>query len=235
MLRRVLLLRSEDAQSHRDMALVCDELARKIHAQGDPHASIPLVLEAASHYRTVALTPWERHPISIALFAVEEYNVLKEWAEAQEWGERPPQLKPLSPALRGVPDCDLRITLAWDADETDIDIHVTEPSGEEAYYAHRLTCYGGHVSEDITDGYGPEQYEIRRAQQGDYTIRAHYFASHQQSVFGPATCTLTVYTDWGRPSQQKQITTRRLDQERQMIPVGTATYGASFGNHAPKE
>ena len=127
--------------------------------------------------------------------------------------------------FEGVPDCDLRISLAWDADETDVDIHVSEPSGEEAYYAHRRTTSGGRVSEDITDGYGPELYEIRRAQNGIYKIRAHYYASHQQTVFGPATCTLTVYTNWGRSNQTQTISTTRLDREREMVDIGTAAYG----------
>jgi hypothetical protein len=63
--------------------------------------------------------------------------------------------------------------------------------------------------------------------EGDYVIRAHYYASHQQTVFGPATCTLTVYTDWGRPGQRQEITTTRLDKERSMVPVGTVSYGAA--------
>jgi outer membrane protein assembly factor BamE (lipoprotein component of BamABCDE complex) len=129
--------------------------------------------------------------------------------------------------FEGVLACDLRITLAWDADETDVDIHVTEPSGEEAFYAHRYTFAGGRVSEDITDGFGPELYEIRQAKPGTYTIRAHYYASHQQTIFGPATCTLTVYTDWGRAEQAHQVTTARLDNEKAMIPVGTASYGTA--------
>lgn len=223
-LRRVLRLRGEDSQSHRDVALVASEIAREAYAHGDKAEAARYALEAARVYRETALTPWNRRPMAIALFAVEEYNVLKAWVEARRWDE-PLEIDYLSDKLTGVPDCDLRITLAWDADETDVDIHVTEPSGEEAYYAHRLTSSGGHVSEDITDGYGPELYEIRHARPGVYNIRAHYFASHQQTVFGPATCTLTVYSDWGRPNQTQTITSMRLDREREMIPVGTASYG----------
>lgn len=224
-LRRVLRLRNEDSQSHRDVALVASELARAAYARGDKTASARYARLAARTYKETALTPWDRRPMAIALFAVEEHNVLKAWVEAQSWDE-PIEIPYLGERLKGVPDCDLRITLAWDADETDVDIHVTEPSGEEAYYAHRLTSSGGRVSEDITDGYGPELYEIRRAREGVYNIRAHYFASHQQTVFGPATCTLTVYCDWGRPNQTQTITSMRLDREREMIPVGTASYGS---------
>ncbi len=223
-LRRVARLRGEDSQSYRDLALVLSELAREAYANADEAAARAYVEEAGELYRKTALTPWDRRPMSIGLFAVEEYNVLRAWAKDQTW-EQAPELPSLGDEFEGVPDCDLRISLAWDADETDVDIHVSEPSGEEAYYAHRRTTSGGRVSEDITDGYGPELYEIRRAQNGIYKIRAHYYASHQQTVFGPATCTLTVYTNWGRSNQTQTITTTRLDREREMVDIGTAAYG----------
>jgi hypothetical protein len=223
-LRRVLKLRCEDSQSHRDVALVLDELARRAYSDGDVAAARAYAQEAGELYRKIVFTPWQRRPQAVALFAVEEYNVLRAWADAQEW-DVAPQLDSLGDGLDGVLACDLRVTLAWDADETDIDLHVTEPGGEEAYYAHRLTYAGGRVSEDITDGYGPELYEIRHAQDGDYVIRAHYYASHQQAVFGPASCTLTVYTDWGRPMQAQTITSTRLESAREMIHVGVASYG----------
>ncbi len=38
--------------------------------------------------------------------------------------------------LRPLP-LDLRITLAWDAGNTDIDLWVIDPNGEKAYYGHR--------------------------------------------------------------------------------------------------
>ena len=219
-LRRVLKLRPEDSQSHRDLALVLDELARKAFGEGDENLAREHAEEAGAFYRAIARTPWQRRAESIGLFAVEEYNVLRAWASAQTW-ETAPQLESLGAELEGVLDCDLRITLAWDADETDVDLHVTEPSGEEAYYGHRLTHNGGRVSEDITDGYGPELYEIHRAPGGTYTIRAHYYASHQQAIFGPASCTLTVYTDWGRPTQTQRATSTRLEHEREMVYVGS--------------
>ena len=222
-LRRVVKLRGEDSQSYRDVALVLDELARRSYGAGAEEDARAQAEEAAELYRKVALTPWMRRPMAVGLFAVEEYNVLRAWADGREW-KQAPELPSLGDALEGVLACDLRITLAWDADETDVDIHVTEPNGEEAYYANRQTFAGGRVSEDITDGYGPELYEIRAAQKGVYTIRAHYFASHQQEIFGPATCTLTVYSDWGRPEQSQTITSVRLDKECEMMPIGTASY-----------
>ena len=56
--------------------------------------------------------------------------------------------------------------------DTDVDVHVREPSGEEAYYGHRRTRLGGLVSRDFTRGYGPEEYMLRRALPGAYAVAA---------------------------------------------------------------
>ncbi len=40
-------------------------------------------------------------------------------------------------------DLALRIVLTWDADLTDIDLWVTEPSGEQVTFKHRRTILGG--------------------------------------------------------------------------------------------
>ena len=248
-LRRVCKLRPEDAQSWRDLALALDEAGRMAlsHAENAETAESPdgrapsrpergsgaaeapaRLAEALDLYRKVALTPWARHPESISLFAIEEYNALYAWCTNSENSSpvtRRSSLEPLPEGLRGLPDCDLRVMLAWDADETDVDLHVTEPSGEEAYYGHRRTRAGGDVSQDITDGYGPEEYLLRSAPAGGYRIRAHYFASHQQEVFGPATATATIFTDWGRPNQTFQTLSIRLDKAREMIDLGEVNVG----------
>ena len=225
-LRRVMKLRGEDAQSYRDLALVLDEAGRQAFAAGDKVKAKEMLEEASALYRKLVTTPWQRHPESISIFAVEEYNALIAWSDAQDWGKvGKPKLEKLDKRLQGVLDCDMRVVMSWDADETDIDLHVTEPSGEEAFYGRHLTRKGGFVSKDITDGYGPEEYMIRKAEKGGYIVRAHYFASHQQTVFGPATVTATIFTDWARPNQKSQTLSIRLDKAKKMLELGIVGYG----------
>ena len=45
---------------------------------------------------------------------------------------------------------DVRIVMTWDADNTDMDLHVVEPTGEIAYYSNKNTAIGGLVSRDFT-------------------------------------------------------------------------------------
>ena len=120
----------------------------------------------------------------------------------------------------------MRIVLSWDADQTDIDLHVIDPAGEEAFYGHRFTAAGGLVSRDMTQGYGPEEYLIHHAPHGSYRIRCHFFGSHVQTLFGPVVVTATVFLDWGRATEQRQTMMLRLDKEGESIPVGTVTVGA---------
>ena len=233
----VMALAPSEVESHAESAESAespDGRALSRPERGSGAAEAPALLaEALDLYRKVALTPWARHPDSISLFAVEEYNALYAWCTNSEnsslVARRSSLPEPLPEGLRGLPDCDMRVVMSWDADETDVDLHVTEPSGEEAYYGHRRTRSGGDVSKDITDGYGPEEYLLRKAPAGNYKIRAHYYASHQQEVFGPATATATIFTDWGRPNQAFQTLSIRLDKAREMIELGTVQIGAGEG------
>ena len=129
----------------------------------------------------------------------------------------------VDPRLRGLLDLDLRVSLSWDADLTDVDLHVVEPTGEHASFSHPATFAGGLVSRDVTQGYGPEEYVIRRAVPGSYAVKAHYYGSAQQRVVGPATLTVTLFTGWGRPEEKREVLTVRLAEPRDLEALGEVT------------
>jgi uncharacterized protein YfaP (DUF2135 family) len=114
--------------------------------------------------------------------------------------------------------------MSWDADETDIDLHVLEPNGEEAYYGHRRTSEGGFVSEDVTTGYGPEEYLKKKVKAGSYKILANYFASHQTALTGATTVTATIYTDWGTANEKRKIISFRLDKPKTKFTIGEVKF-----------
>ncbi len=157
----------------------------------------------------------------VSVLALEELNGLIAWVNAVDW---PDGKKPAVPAFdaayrRDLP-VKLRIVMSWDADETDIDLHVLEPNGEEAFYGHRRTAEGGFVSEDVTTGYGPEEYLKKELESGVYKVLTNYFASHQTALTGPATVTATVYTDWGTAAEKRQVLTLRLDKPKDKQLIG---------------
>ena len=94
------------------------------------------------------------------------------------------------------------------------------PDGEEAFYRHQRTSTGGLVSHDVTTGYGPEEYLKKDAAKGTYKVLANYFGSRQQTLLGPATVTATVFTNWGRADEKRQILSLRLDKVKDKLPIG---------------
>ena len=159
----------------------------------------------------------------VSIVALEELNALIAWCAAVTWPEgNRPAVPELDAAYRRDLPVKIRIVLSWDADETDIDLHVLEPDGEEAYYQNRRTSSGGFVSEDVTTGYGPEEY-LRKEGLGTFKVLSNYFASHQTALTGATTVTATVYTDWGTAAEKLKILTLRLDKPKEKHLIGEVT------------
>jgi len=219
---RVLTLRPDEPQSHRDLGLALGARWERDRAAGDATRAMELLYE-------VVLRNWDRFP-EIELIALMELNRLIHLAT--EAGVPIPER--IDPRLRKLLDLDVRISMSWDADLTDVDLHVYEPNGEHAYYGHNRTAMGGLVSRDFTQGYGPEEYVLRRAVPGAYTVKARYYGSSQQTLCGPCTVIVNVYTDYGRPEEQHQVLTLRLDSPSDEVLVGTVTIGGAASG-APSE
>ncbi|MBR1870600.1 MAG: DUF2135 domain-containing protein [Kiritimatiellae bacterium] len=219
LLRKVVKLRGEEGQSRRDLALLLAEC-------GKDRKCAKYLGEAAALLHETAFTPWARrsgrrsndHQVSIV--ALEELNALATWCKANGVDAEMPELS--EEFVREMP-LKLRIVLSWDADETDVDLHVLEPNGEEAYYGHRRTSRGGFSSEDVTTGYGPEEYLRKDADAGVYRVLAHYFASHQTALTGATAVSATVYTDWATANEKRAILTLRLDKPKDKVSIGEIT------------
>jgi Ca-activated chloride channel homolog len=214
---KVLRLRPEEPQSRRDLALVLSDRAEALGRPADAARAVDLLYD-------VAMRRWDRFE-EIELVALMELNRILARAGRAGWDEvaRAPRV---DQRLRALLDLDLRVSLSWDADLTDVDLHLLEPTGEQAFYGHAATFIGGLVSRDFTQGYGPEEYLVRRAVPGRYAVKVHYYGSGQQRLVGPATLTATVFTNWGRPDERREVMTIRLATPRDLEPVGEVTIGA---------
>ncbi len=78
---------------------------------------------------------------------------------------------------------DVQVTLNWDAD-SDVDLHVVDPAGEEIYWADRHSLSGGELDLDSNagcaiDGVRNENitWSVGRAPRGTYTVRVDYWSS----------------------------------------------------------
>lgn len=74
----------------------------------------------------------------------------------------------------------IKVTLTWNT-TSDIDLWVTDPSGERIYYAHPSSASGGFLDVDDVNGHGPENiFWQNSTPSGSYLVQAHYFSDNGQ-------------------------------------------------------
>jgi uncharacterized protein YfaP (DUF2135 family) len=78
---------------------------------------------------------------------------------------------------------DVQVSVSWDVN-SDVDLHVVDPSGEEIFYANRTSASGGSLDLDSNaacriDGVRNENitWPVGRAPVGRYTVRVDYWDS----------------------------------------------------------
>jgi len=100
---------------------------------------------------------------------------------------------------------DVRVVLNWNKNDTDIDLWLTDPTGEKGYYGNPKTKIGGRISNDFTSGYGPEQFMLKKAMKGKYKIEVNYYDDRQINISGPTTVTAEIYTRYATGKQQRKV------------------------------
>ncbi len=219
LLRKVLAWAPHEPQSYRDLGLA-------LAAAGEPQAAVDLLYDLVRR-------PWPRSP-EVELIALAELNAIA--AAPGLFVRTPPNppgamLRPghrtysvetsrIDPRLRHNLPLDLRAVLSWDTDNTDIDLWVTDPSGEPAYFGRPLTRQGGRLSQDATGGYGPEEFSLRRAMPGIYRVEVQFYGHRQQVLSAATTVQLVLSTGFGTPRQVDRRVTLRLRDPRDRVLVG---------------
>eukprot|EP00112_Aurelia_sp_Birch-Aquarium-sp1_P009405 Seg20680.1 transcript_id=Seg20680.1/GoldUCD/mRNA.D3Y31 product="putative protein YfaP" protein_id=Seg20680.1/GoldUCD/D3Y31 len=203
--RKILVLRGEEPQSYRDLALVL--IKRKRYT------------EAEKLLWKVISTEWDWRFNGI------EMIVLNEWNHLHDQHGKHLKVRSSQKRFRHSIDADIRIVISWDTDNSDMDLWVTNPDGEKCYYSNNLTEEGGRISQDMTDGRGPEEFMITKAKQGKYKIEVDYYGTREQtSIIGPTTLHCKIITNWNRKNQKEKHLTFQLGKEEKEIHIGDVTF-----------
>ncbi len=73
----------------------------------------------------------------------------------------------------------LRFVLNWETDANDVDFHIYDAEGGHAFFERPALPGGGELYADVTTGYGPECFTVRKsrgARSSLYTLQAHYYS-----------------------------------------------------------
>ena len=198
--RKVVAIREEEPQSYRDLGLA---LAEDKQYQ-----------EAVETLYKVVKNAWDERFGDVQLVTMNDINSLV----ARHKGIK---TNFMDKHLRKEEPVDIRVVLSWDTDNCDMDLWVTDPTDEKCFFDNKLTYLGGKISKDVTQGYGPEEFMIKKAPKGTYKIETDYFGTLSQKQLMPVTLRITFYTHFGTDKEQKQETTVRLTNEEDLIEVGS--------------
>ena len=119
----------------------------------------------------------------------------------------------------GVP-ARLRVLLAWDSDDTDLDLHVITPDGAHAWYGGRALANGGALDVDVTTGFGPEIFSTPTPLPGRYLVYVNYYGGSGSEDMTVAS--VTVIGAEGTPDE------KRSTLQVPMRNAGELTLAASF-------
>lgn len=199
-LEKVLELAPDEPQSWRDVGLA--------------RAQAGQLQQAADALYEVVRRPWHNRFPDVELIALAELNALI----ARHPGRI--DTRGMDARLLHNLPLDVRVVLSWDADNTDIDLWVTDPNGEKTFYGSPLSYQGGRLSRDFTGGYGPEEFSLKKAKPGKYRVQAQFYGHNQQIVAPATTLQLELFTNYGRPTQQSRVITLRLAGQKEVVDVG---------------
>jgi tetratricopeptide (TPR) repeat protein len=223
---RLLAAEDDRPQPRRTLALALAARAQSApreQARADLARAISLLTE-------VVITPWNNAYDGIEMIALMEANRLIPRYRALGGGALG-----LDPRLIALLDVDLRVVIEWNSEATDIDLWVDEPGGERAIYHNPRTAVGGHLSNDMTQGFGPEEYFLRRAPRGAYEVRANVFAADQLNPNGAQRVTARIIRDYGRATEREEVVDIELlpDDQTRERRVGTVTFATNPRGRGP--
>jgi tetratricopeptide (TPR) repeat protein len=193
----------EEPQSFRDLGLA--------------YAAIGRFQDAIDQLNEVVVRTWDARFSEVELITLADLNAIVATAKAKSVAIDTSRIDPR--LLKNMP-LDLRAVLTWDADNSDMDLWVTDPNGERCYYGNRFTWQGGRLSRDATGGYGPEEFSLRFAKPGKYKVEANFFGHRQQVVAGATTLQLILTTKFGTRDAKEQMVTLRLRGNGETVFVG---------------
>ncbi|PCE63103.1 VIT domain-containing protein [Sediminicola luteus] len=206
---KVLELRPEEPQSYRDLALVYEQL-------GKIKESFDLLYLL---YEGQLLVKDEDERFN----GIEQIAYIELSRLVNKYSKRLKLRKEIKNKFKEIP-VDIRIVIDWNHNDTDIDLWVIDPTKEKAYYKNNLTKIGGRISEDMTEGYGPEEFMLKNANKGEYRILADYYSDNIQKISGPTILKVSIFTDYGKSNEKKKIKILRLDKEEDELEVGSIKY-----------
>jgi len=203
-LREILKIREEEPQSYRDLALALSE-------NGNYNEAVELL------YKLITGS-WDERFGDVKAIAINEMNAMIS-------GHKEINASAIDGRFVFPMPVDVRIVIGWNTDNSDIDLWVTDPHNEKCFYSHNQTEIGGKISKDVTAGYGPEEFCLRKARKGNYKVEVNLYGDSRQTLGGPIAIKAELFTDFGKPNQKREVINFRVTTNKEVVQLGSLKFG----------
>lgn len=207
--KEIVKLRPEDIQSYRDLALAYQYI-------GKYQKSLDILHKIVNG--TFLDKDENRRFEGIETIALSEMNRLITLYPKKL------NYKHISDKLIHKMPLDFKVVIDWNHNDTDIDLWVIDPNKEKCYYKYKRTKIGGLMSNDMTEGFGPEQFSLKKAIKGEYKIKAKYYSDSQQKISGPTFLKVSVFKNYGKKNEERVVKLVRLKNKDDVIDLGTIVF-----------
>jgi hypothetical protein len=119
---------------------------------------------------------------------------------------------------------ELRVSITWNTDNTDVDLWVIEPDGTRVYYQQPRSASGGVLSQDQTQGYGPERYHIAAARKGTYKVLVHYYRANANLLGGETHVSVVITRHAGTEREKVERRTVILRRDGEQVKVADVQF-----------
>ncbi len=207
--RDILNMREEEPQSYRDLALALNET-------GAYNEAVQLMYK-------LLLGTWHGRFTDVKSIALNEMNAIISAHPGKV------QTAGIDPRLIFAMPVDVRIVISWNTDNSDMDLWVTDPRKEKCSYENTATSLGGRISQDVTGGYGPEEFMLKKAVNGKYKVEVNLYGDNRQTLGGPIAIKADLFTDYGKPTQKRETINFRVTGSKEVVQLGALSFvGVSF-------
>ena len=199
--RRIAELREYDTASSRDLALALSEV-------GEHRKALELLIDLAGRHDNSESNEEKINGLE-SIARNEIWHIIHRSDILKEYGNMNKTLDAY--------DMDLRVVIDWNKSDTDLDLFVVDPNLEECHIDYSKTKTGGELFAEINSGYGPEEFNQKQVNTGSYYIKLNSTANSKRIIDEPTFVKLTVYRNYGRANQSKEIKViplpKKIDKE----------------------
>jgi len=197
--KKVMVLRPSDPQSYRDCALAYSDL-------GNYQKALDMLYDGMTKSYSQEMDQMYDGIEEIFLTEINHIIALHKTRL---------NLKNIDKRIIAPLQTDVRVVMNWNMNNTDIDLWVTDPNGEKCLYSNPQTAIGGRISNDFTEGFGPEQFMIKKGLKGKYKIQIDFYSDTQVTLAGPVTIMAEIYLHYGTDKEEKKIITLQMQKDKE--------------------